>query len=153
MPHAHALPHNLKKKKVVVRCDVPLIFTAPKILGSLCVRPGPERRMKRSYVSFYVNRCVDCQVGVAYGIPISCGRSYLGRTGWCVNERLRKHYNSLHAIPSGNLAVWRSRSACAPSFPSANLLAREGDKVCGEIIEAPSILGKERRRGMSALLH
>lgn len=49
-------------KKVGVRYDVPLMFTAPNKPGSLCVRSYPERRMKGCCDRKCVNRYVDCQV-------------------------------------------------------------------------------------------
>lgn len=80
-------------------------------------------------------RYADCQVRVVYETPLSYGRSYVGQTGHCVNEKQRKHSSSIPAAPSGNLTVSGSRCGYPPSFTSVNLLARKADRVCSEIIQ------------------
>lgn len=70
---------------------------------------------------------------------LSCGKYYVGQTGWCVNEILREHSSSLRATPSGNVAIHCSRCGCTPCFNYVILLARKGGRVGMEIIEAHHI--------------
>ncbi|XP_042150105.1 uncharacterized protein LOC121838103 [Ixodes scapularis] len=37
------------------------------------------------------NREVKYREGVVYGIPLTCGFTYVGQTGRCVNDRLLEH--------------------------------------------------------------
>ncbi|CAN7937960.1 unnamed protein product, partial [Ixodes hexagonus] len=74
--------------------------------------------------------------GVAYRIPLSCGKVYVGQSGRCVNERLREHALSLRSAPSGNLAVHCNRCEYRPYFDNTVISAGNKNKKTRKITEA-----------------
>ena len=67
---------------------------------------------------------------------MTCGLSYVGQTGRCVNDRVREHAASTRTTPSGHLAVHCSRCSCVPSFDNTKILAKYKNKVSRELHEA-----------------
>ena len=145
IPYMHSVAHNLKK--VAQRYNVPIVFSGPKKLGRLCSKINNPRPIADPCNTKHRNKYVECMTGVLYGIPMSCGSSYVGQSGRCVNDRAREHAASTRTTPSGHLAVHCSRCSCAPSFHNTKILAKYKSKVMREIREAFEI----RSRGSDCI--
>lgn len=83
---------------------------------------------------------MKCAEGVVYEIPLSCGRSYIGQTGRCVNERVREHERNVEQMKEGpnlpkHIGTCPSRS-CEPRFSDVRILARSKDTRARELVEA-----------------
>uniref|UniRef100_A0A147BL58 Putative tick transposon n=1 Tax=Ixodes ricinus TaxID=34613 RepID=A0A147BL58_IXORI len=134
IPYLHAVSHNLKK--VAGRFNVPVVFTAPSKLSSLCKRINYPHRDREECTKKHRNKFLDCSTCVVYDIPLSCGRSYVGQTGRCVNERAREHASAVKQTPSGHLAVHCARCPCTPMFTNTAILGRHSEKTTREVHEA-----------------
>ncbi|KAG0417456.1 hypothetical protein HPB47_005608 [Ixodes persulcatus] len=119
IPYIHKVSHNLKK--VAAHFDLPVVFSAPEKLSSLCQR---------------INNKQD---GVVYEIPMTCGKGYVGQTGRCVNERAREHALSVKNSPSGNLAIHCDRCPCAPELEKTKILGKLRSKISRELFESFNI--------------
>uniref|UniRef100_A0A6B0UT91 Putative tick transposon n=1 Tax=Ixodes ricinus TaxID=34613 RepID=A0A6B0UT91_IXORI len=67
---------------------------------------------------------------------MSYGKSHVGQTGRCINERAREHAWSVKQSPSGNLAVHCDRCPCGPELEKTIVLGRYANKTALEIHEA-----------------
>lgn len=121
------------------RYDVPVVFSAPKKLSALCRKINDPEGKSDECKKKHQNKFVECHTGVVYDIPLSCGRSYVGQTGRCVNDRAREHAASLKQSPSGHLAVHCNRCECTPVFNDVAILGRYSKKITREIHEAYAI--------------
>lgn len=84
----------------------------------------------------YSNKFIECEK-VFYCVPLSCEKKYVGRTGRCVNTRLREHnYNCKQITHPGNLATHCNRCQCHPKFDSTKIVSRCHSSKEREIIEA-----------------
>lgn len=88
---------------------------------------------------------VPCATGVVYSIPLSCGSTYVGQTGRCLNERLREHRYSLGATVGGHLSVHCKECLCEPFFSATTILGRHRDKVTREVLEAFHIQSRGKK--------
>lgn len=93
IPYVHTVSHNLKK--VAQRYDMNVVFSAPHKLSKLCKMTGPEVTQLSGFGKKHRPHFVECTGGVAYQIPLTCGKVYVGLTGRCVNARLREHTNNV----------------------------------------------------------
>lgn len=134
LPYIHRLSHNLKK--IAGRFGVPVVLTAPSKLSRLCPRVNNKSRKAEACTKKHANKYVECETAVVYEIPTSCGRTYIGQTGRCVNERAREHDLSVRRSPSGNLAVHCDRCPCSPALDETQILGRYKTRTEREIFEA-----------------
>src|SRR5690606_38646903 len=81
----HGTSHSIKKAAMAVGTEV--LFTAEAKLGRFFNRREGEKEAICTHKSSFV----PCHVGVVYSAPFSCGNSYVGQTGKCVNKRLMQH--------------------------------------------------------------
>ena len=144
VPYVHKLAHNLKK--VASRHGVPLVFSAPRKLGGLCSQIEKEKEKKKEIGN--VRGCgtrhglsyTRCAEGVVYEIPLTCGCSYIGQTGRCLNERIREHERNVEQDKEGpNLPKHIRKcpsSSCGPRFSDVRVIARSKDKTARELMEA-----------------
>lgn len=138
IPYVHGVSHALKK--IVSKAEVRLVFSAPKKLGRLCKRVNTETPKSGACVKKHMTRYVDCVQNVVYEFPLSpCGRTYIGQTGRCLNDRLREHANSVRSSSSTTLATHCASCGCAPLFHDCVILARYFARREREIFEAFSI--------------
>lgn len=147
VPYVHKLSHNLKK--VATRFGVPVVFSAPRKLAGLCPRisrvdkkSGCQKKHTRQYVK--------CATGVIYEIPLKCGKTYVGQTGRCVNDRAREH--ELSVINNGNAHLPAHctvcmEGRCQPLLREIKILGRSGDTLARELLEAYHI----KKRGTSCI--
>ncbi|CAN8004740.1 unnamed protein product, partial [Ixodes pacificus] len=77
-----------------------------------------------------------CRTSVVYDIPRSCGSTYLGQKGRCVNDPATKHAAAIKQMSSGHLAVHCDRFPCTPLFSNTMILGRHSGKTTKELHEA-----------------
>ncbi|XP_040062456.1 uncharacterized protein LOC120837287, partial [Ixodes scapularis] len=143
IPYIHNPSHNLKK--VAAHFEVPVVFSAPHKLSHLCSKINNKKGEGKVCQKKHANQYVECATSVVYNIPLSCGKSYVGQTGRCINERAREHAWSVKQSPSGNLAVHCDRCPCSPELEKTTVLGRYENKTAREIHEAFRI----REQGVS----
>lgn len=132
VPYVHRVSHNLKK--VATRYGIPVVFSAPNKLAQLCpriTREGPRGCQKQHAKHFR-----DCVEGVVYEIPLDCGKSYVGQTGRCINDRLREHANSIGKSENAHLPAHCKACRCRPCFERVLILGRSRDQTARELLEA-----------------
>ncbi|XP_077541148.1 uncharacterized protein LOC144153370 [Haemaphysalis longicornis] len=135
VPYMHKVTHNLKR--VASRFNVPIVFSAPCKLASLCKRINGKRKTscceKKHGVQY-----VHCRVGVVYKIPLTCGKFYIGQTGRCVNERLREHDLSMKNGTGSHLPhhCRECGKECAPRLEDTQIVGKRRDTVARELREA-----------------
>lgn len=144
VPYVHQLSHNLKK--VANRYGVPVVFSAPRKLAGLCPRIsrvdrkfGCQKKHTRPYVK--------CTTGVVYEIPLSCGKTYVGQTGRCVNDRAREHELSLKNKGNAHLPAHCVACNCEPLLREIQIIGRSSDTLARELLEAFHI----KKRGTSCI--
>lgn len=79
-------------------------------------------------------RFLRCCIGVVYGIPLSCGKSYVGQTD--LNDRLREHSSNLNQFDGALHSAHCNGFAFEPYFTPVAILARSGNKTDRELLEA-----------------
>ncbi|XP_072142758.1 uncharacterized protein [Dermacentor andersoni] len=132
IPYIHKVSHNIKK--VASRHNVQVVFSAPCKLSKLCAMNG-EKRPACSIQ--HQNKFTECRTRVVYRIPLSCGRSYIGQTGRCFNERAMEHCRNLRNKEGSFLAEHcRDCSNCRPQFDKTKFLKYGKDRYEREIVEA-----------------
>lgn len=134
LPYVHRLSHRLKK--VAQRHEVDVVFSASQKLSKLRRKVNLTR--KKPCGKKHDNVFVECQVGIVYRIPLTCGKVYVGQSGRCINDRLREHAASLRASPSGHLSV--HRRGCQPTPNNTLIIGRYADRQAREILEAHAIM-------------
>ncbi|XP_040079191.1 uncharacterized protein LOC115318693, partial [Ixodes scapularis] len=144
IPYLHRMSHNLKN--VASRYGVRVVFSAPQKMSQICnrVNAHAEGTTKPTCTKKHANEFLPCASGVVYKIPLSCGKSYIGQTGRCLNDRLREHDYSLKATVGGNLPLHCRECTCRPLFRETNILGKNKDKLTREVLEAFYILREDR---------
>lgn len=104
IPYIHGITHKLKKD-----CKTP-----KHRRGMLC-RPvnNREKKLKKACNIAHRTRYAKCETAVVYRIPLSCGKCYIGQTGWCINDRAKR-------TCSGS-EVHISRPTCQPTVGHVNV--------------------------------
>lgn len=138
IPYMHRIAHNLKKTGK--RANVKVVLSAPNKLSAMCSRVNKTTRTPQSCSTNHVNQFVNCTEGVVYSVPLSCGKTYVGLTGRCLNERLKEHNYNVHKAISGHLGVHCRDCGCAPIFSNTIVIAKNKQKTTREIIEAAEIV-------------
>lgn len=137
VPYAHKMPHGLKN--VAQRYGVGVVFSAPQKLGKMCAQVQSRAEGKRTEGSCGVQhkkKFVPCNKGVVYQLPLSCGKSYMGQSGRCVNTRLGEHRRSLNATTYSRLADHSRACGCYPVLRETTVLSIHAKQTGREIIEA-----------------
>lgn len=135
VPYMHGISHQLKK--VAGRHGVAMALSAPNKLSKLCSRTCGMNRggcKIRHGVTY-----VPCAVGVVYAIPLSCGRFYVGKTGRCINERLREHAQKVNKNEDKGahlVAHINSCCNCEPRFEGTSILGRSNNEHALLALEA-----------------
>ena len=134
VPYIHKVSHNLRK--VAGRYGVPLVFSAPFKLARLC--PRTSREPKRvGCGKNHAKPYAKCSTGVVYEIPLTCGKSYIGQTGRCLNDRAREHEQKLKKEDVlAHLPAHCKDCACEPRFQGIKILGRSQDQTARELLEA-----------------
>ena len=136
MPYLHCLSHNVKK--AAERYGIRVVFSAPCKLRKVCpLLTGKKREWsckKNHQVKF-----TNCVSNTIYEIPLSCGRSYIGQTGRCFNERAQEHNRSLRTGTGSNLALHCKRcdsENCLPHLNKTKFLSKAHSRTEREVVEA-----------------
>ena len=137
LPYVHKVSHGIKK--VASKHHVPVLFSAPRKLEKLCGRIDRGGRRGVGCAKKHKKQFVNCEVGVVYKIPLSCGKVYIGQSGRCINDRLREHDLAVRSSPSGHLAVHCDRCGCVPLFNDTAIVTRHTNQRTREISEAFSM--------------
>src|SRR5579863_9636060 len=119
MPYNHG--HGHRFKKVVDDDQFQLTFSYPYKFSSLPHRVNAERKCKCNKAKHFVS----CSSSVVYEVPLSCGKSYIGQTGSCINTRLMQHeYNISKKKQDESLLVKHvmSCSGCEALLQSTKVL-------------------------------
>lgn len=82
IPYVHKFSHHLKK--TATRYGVPIVFCSTGNLSSLIPAISADRVIGCG--TKHRHAFVECNVGVVYEIPFSCGRTYVGQTEPCINK-------------------------------------------------------------------
>lgn len=82
-----------------------VVFSAPNKLSKLSRNVNQSTRMPLECTKKPQNRFVDCTEKVVYSIPLSCGKQYVGQTGRCLDDRLRKHCYDVNWVASRHLSI------------------------------------------------
>ncbi|CAN7943424.1 unnamed protein product [Ixodes hexagonus] len=134
VPYVHKMSHNLKK--VANRHGVPLVFSAPMKLGQLCPRITGVSGRKQGCGTKHAKPHVGCVTHVIYEIPLTCGKSYVGQTGRCVNDRLREHTLSIKNNEGAHLPAHVRVCQCEPRFADTKILGKSKNQKAREMMEA-----------------
>lgn len=141
IPYVHGVSHRLKK--VGNRADVRVVFSARTKLNGLCRRVNSDAPRAQPCSKKHDKRYRECDTAVVYDIPLSCGRSYIGQTGRCVNDRLREHANTVKNRTGSNLATHcASCENCWPLLERCDLIKKHKDQITREIVEAFQIAAR-----------
>ena len=114
IPYVHQVSHNLKK--VAGRYGVPVAFSAPVKLAQVCPRTAREEASRQGCGKKHGTTYGKCAKGVVYEIPLSCGNSYIGQTGRCINERAREHELNLMKDGLAHLPMHCKTCKCPTTF-------------------------------------
>lgn len=142
MPCVHKLSHRFKK--VGAKYGVNVLFSAPNKLSNVgaAVQRKIEGHRKRKVCNInHVNQYVQCRTCIVYQIPLSCGSTYIGHSGRCINVRLMEHANSLEKKET-TLANHCFTCKCTPYFVDTEVLFVHNDRRTREVAEAFHIIRK-----------
>ncbi|CAN7999537.1 unnamed protein product, partial [Ixodes pacificus] len=138
MPYIHKFSHRLKK--IAETHEIKVVLSAPFKLKGLCKKVNKEEGDTSGQSKCGVkhkNQFVECVEGVVYKIPLTCGNSYIGQTGRCLNDRLREHQYACGQLQApGNLAAHCARCSCKPLFGKTSVMDKSKNRNKREIIEA-----------------
>lgn len=134
IPYIHKTSHNLKN--VANRYNVPMVFSAPNKLGRICMLVDKNNDSRACCMKNHKVHFVSCILQVVYHLPLSCGKTYVGQTGRCLNDRLREHKQSLQTTTGSHLAIHCRTCGCDPDFCATTVLASHKEKTTREIVEA-----------------
>lgn len=143
IPYSHKAAHNLKH--VAVKYKVPVVFSAPRKLSSLCRKINAENDKKKVCHTKHANPFVQCVVGVVYSILLTCGKIYIGQTGRCINDRLREHKLSLKNGTGSNLPLHckecrkEENKTCETRLQDTSIVSKINNTIARELIEAHRI--------------
>lgn len=121
------------------------LFFSPNKLARLCqkMNPGYEERSQQCSNRHGIS-CVSCQTVAVYLIPLSCWSVCAGRTGRCVNDRVREGSVSSRDFPAGHLAAHAHDYRCEPDFSSVLILEGRETSTVREIqrntLASPGVL-------------
>lgn len=105
----------------------------------MCSADNNPKRIIQSCSVKHENQSVECVGGVVYSVPLSCGKTYVGQTGRCLNKRLKEHNYNVRKAISGHLGIHcRDCSGCTV-FHRTQVIAKHKDRITREIIEAAEI--------------
>lgn len=98
MPYIHGIMHRLKK--IASRQGVQVVCSAPNKAYAMCRKVNCRNDQNQRSICGIAHQtmCAPCEKGVVYRIPLSCGKSYIGQTGRCINDRTREHAASVGAL-------------------------------------------------------
>lgn len=101
VPNMHRISHSFKT--VASQYDVRVVLSTRDKLRS-CPKINSQRDKADKSSAGHAHKNINCDCGVVYEAPLSCGEVYVGQTGRCVNIKLREHELSLKYLLSGQLA-------------------------------------------------
>lgn len=139
VPYIHGLSHGLKK--IANRVNVRVALSAPHKLVNIAKATTKTGVNNLGCHTNHRVPYVPCTERVVYHIPLTCGSSYVGQTGRCLNDRLREHNNNVRNGKEGFLALHCKDCTrkCKPQLDKCTVIGRSGNETTREIIEALEI--------------
>lgn len=135
VPYIHKASHKLKK--IGARHELNVVFSAPVKLKGMCQKVNDPEAKKEECRTRHANRYVECEVGIVYTSPLTCGKAYIGQSGRSLNERLKEHrYACQQMAITGNLSMQCRECGCRPMLEKRTVLAKSKNKTTREIWEA-----------------
>ena len=132
----HGIGHRLLKAAKLF--NIKVVFKFPHKLGTLPSSVNGEVRSCQKAQSTHT-QFRTCKREVVYSIPLSCGRSYVGQTQKCINERLTEHKRSKGSLKTEymNMQNHIEDCGCRPDFPNTGILGVSGrSRLARELSEA-----------------
>lgn len=138
-PYVHGVTHKLKK--VAGRQGVQVVCSAPNKAYSMCRRVNQERSNNEKRCGpVHKSPYALCEKEEVYHIPLTCGRSYIGQTGRCINDGTREHAASVRTLSAGGHLPTHCRACqCSALFYNVSIVAGNKAKLGREILEALAI--------------
>ena len=123
VPYIHGVTHRLNK--IGTRQGVKVVCSAPNKAYAMCRKVNLAQANNTGTCNTkHKNKYVQCEKGVVYNIPLSCGRVYIGQTGRCVNHRAREHAANIRALTGpGHLAAHCQACTCEAKLEMGTILA------------------------------
>jgi len=118
--------------------DVKVVFRFPHKLGNLpkgLLDVAVSCPRAQSTHTAYV----QCQKGVVYALPLSCGKLYVGQSGRCINMRVTEHIRGLSKGTSEgkNLNKHVEECGCHPEPEKTSIMLTEkSHQITREICES-----------------
>lgn len=142
--YIHKISHNLKR--VAEKHQVPVVFSASHKLSNACsmVTHVMDNHARRD------TRLITSNAMWAYYTKyLSCGKSYIGQTGRCINERMRERNLTMNSVPSGHLAIHYRDCKWKPDRHSTGVISRYKNVRARKIAEAFHI-SRQKEKCISA---
>jgi hypothetical protein len=132
--YSHSWGHRLKK--LARRFDVRIVFKYGNKLAKLPSKVGTQEKCGKSgHASF-----TKCCSSVVYQLALSCGSSYVGQTGRCLNKRLYEHHKAVKEGKGESSSSLKKHlkkcNGCTVDFHKTQVMNRSGKEKTREIIEA-----------------
>lgn len=136
--------HGLKTAK---RHDVKVPFSLPQKLTGMCkkVNAEPTQENTEACQTKHITKYVECKSCVVHHILLTYRKVYIGQTGRCLNDRLRKNKHRCQLITTPrNLAGHCKYCKCSVLLYETAVIGKAETKTEREISEA---LASEKERG------
>lgn len=120
VPYFHDVSHWLKS--IAANFGVRVVFSNYFRLDRLT----PFSREREICTKRHREMFVQCNNGVVYSIPLSCGFQYIGQTKRCLNDRLREHRNNaIRGATNSELVEHLNTCTCSPIWSDTAVLLKE----------------------------
>ena len=136
LPYIHNGSHRLK---IGACANLQVTFSAPEKLQKSCQMVNAQPSRVPACSVKHRTRFVSCAVGVVYSIPLTCGKSYIGQTGRCLNDRLHGHHNNVFSMVQGHISIHCRDCRRTPHFNQSKVVARHRVQLTREVIKAELI--------------
>lgn len=135
VPYLHKVSHNLTKKRlrwgtVSLLSFYPWASSANSALVLLLIaKIGPlKKRHDKPFVEY--------AAGVVHKSLLGCGKSYIGQTERCLDDRLSEHAQNLKTNNGAHLTTHcKSCRKCEPRFYETEILNRSNNHTARELLE------------------
>jgi hypothetical protein len=138
IPFYHGISHRLKK--FARKFNINVVFSFPHKLKNIASKSGRKRTPCPTAKSRH-EEYIKCKTGAVYSMKFSCGHTYEGQTGKCVNERLKEHMLSIEKMDSrkveATIATHVKQCGCHLTINETEVLKENfNGKIEREIAEA-----------------
>lgn len=110
----------------------------PNWLSSLC-KASYHQAKKAGCRTKHRESLVECANNVVFALPLTCGKKYIGQTGWHMYIRMQEHANNVRKGDTGNLSLPCQNCECMPQFSQRYIVARSAKQLTQATTEAANI--------------